>query len=203
MWLKRDGSVQTRLASVLTGVLWVVYLGSASNGNAQNIQNHTTEGNLEPTRDPGCIPYVQADNRLTPADLSLGVLACASEGNYRDAVDLFVLMQLRAVFDSKRVADKSAGQAGAVLASNIRQALGPPRLEKLQAAYGDIGGNDSPWHAEFCTQMQKSGAPDYFPHYMIQHGIKAFTNSGEDPLVAGFEPDDTWREMLVGYLKCS
>ncbi|MCF6234488.1 MAG: hypothetical protein L3J36_15505 [Rhodobacteraceae bacterium] len=187
----------------IAGAIWLLCLANAGMAVAQNVQNYTAPGNLAPTRDPGCIPYAQADNTLTPADLSLGVLACAAQDNYRDAVDLLVLMQLRAAYDSERVADPSAGQAGAVLALNVSQALGEARMLKLEAGFANLGDTGSPWHGAFCSQMQDFGVPEYFPGYMIQHGMRAFTNSGEDPLVAGFEPQVVWQELLASYLECS
>ncbi|MFT4960505.1 MAG: hypothetical protein ACI92Z_001589 [Paracoccaceae bacterium] len=124
---------------------------------AQNHYRLSTEGNLAPTQNPGCIPYQQADNTLTPADLSLGMQACAKQGNYHDLVDLNILMRLRGALDGKPVADKSAAQAIIVLRMNAQQKLGPARLAKFTTAFKEFAFGGSSRHRNFCAQMRKLG----------------------------------------------
>lgn len=187
----------------IVGIGVVFLLMLCGGAIAQTVKNYTTEGNLAPTQNPGCIAYQGADNSLSPADLHLAVLACAEQKNFAGAADLFILMQLRAVFDAKRVADPSAGQAGTVLKLTVRQALGSEKTAALQAAFEDFGGNGSSRHQAFCAAMQRNGPPQYYPAYMIQHGMWAFTQPEADPLVAGFDAAAVWKELLGSYMKCA
>jgi hypothetical protein len=167
------------------------------------VTEFTTEGNLAPTRNPGCIAVAAADPMLTPADLALGVVACAKAVNYDAATELFILMQLRSVYDTRRVSDETAHQGASVLALQVRQALGSSRLSKLQAATSRFGGTGSPRHAAFCKTVKAGGPPKYYPAYMIQHGMGAVTGTNKPPIVKGFRPRAEWRKVLRGYMKCS
>ena len=129
------------------------------------VLNIETPGNLAPTHKVGCVDLAGAKAEYSPADLALGVLACAKRGDYDKAVDLFIVMQLRAVYDSKRVKDKSAHQAGQVITMQIRETLGPRKMQKLEAALKVFGGNGSPRHQALCREMKRMGPPDYHPAY--------------------------------------
>ncbi len=167
------------------------------------VTNYEADGNLAPTHKVGCVPLKDARREYTPADLAVAVVKCADREDYDTAVDLFILMQLRAAYDAKRVKDRTAHQAGDVLGINIRNTLGPTRLKKLQAAINKFGGNNSLRHKAFCALMKRQGPPKYHPTYMIQHGITAFTGREGNGLVIGFRPQKVWRDLLKGYMKCS
>jgi hypothetical protein len=57
--------------------------------------------------------------------------------------------------------------------------------------------------AQLCDGVRKVGIPNYYPRYMILHGIKAFTG---DPykggLVEGMDADATWKKAQSEYLHC-
>lgn len=179
-------------------VMWLLPFAAYS-----QITNYESEGNLAPTHKVGCIQLKETRREYTPADLAVAVVKCADRKEYDMAVDLFILMQLRAVYDTKRVKDRSAHQAGAVLALQIRNTLGAARLKKLQAAFDKFGGDNSPRHKAFCALMKRQGPPEYHPAYMIQHGMTAFTGRDGNGLIRGFRPQKAWRDLLKGYMKCS
>ena len=166
------------------------------------VTNYEAEGNLAPTHKVGCIPLKDTRPEYTPADLAVAVVKCTDNKNYDTAVDLFILMQLRAVYDTKRVKDRTAHQAGSVLATQIRNALGPARLEKMQEALDKFGGNNSPRHKAFCALMKRQGPPKYHPTYMIQHGMSAFTGREGNGLIRKFRPQKAWPDLLKNYMKC-
>ena len=166
------------------------------------ITNYQAPGNLAPTRDPGCIKTGQAGNDLTPADLAMGVLACVDKGHYVKAASLTVLMNLRAYFDAKRVTDKSAHQAAAVLMMNLFGALSERERSALDSALSALGGDEGAWHMSFCSEQKSRPAPDYYPAYMIQHGMGAVLRPNEPALLDTFDADGTWDEVLRTYLKC-
>ncbi|RUS65047.1 hypothetical protein EGN72_01705 [Pseudorhodobacter sp. E13] len=187
----------------LAGLIGALALGLMEAASAQaQVTNHEMPGSLAPTTDPGCVSPAQAAVTLTPPDLSLGVLACAQAGDFDAAVELYVLMQLRARFDTLRVADTTAHQAEQVLAMQTFAALSPANQAQLQAAFERFGDTGGARHTAFCAVVTAQGAPDYLPDYMIQHGITAFTGVTGDGLVPGFAVQAAWDGLLGGYLQC-
>lgn len=184
--------------SGISVAMWIAASGAAM---AQGT-NHTMPGSLAPTTDPGCIVADAAPVTLTPPDLGLGVRACAKAGDFDRAVGLFILMQLRARYDTLRVADETAHQGEQVLSMETFAAMSAPEQAGLQAAFGTFGDTGSPRHVAFCAAAAASGPPDYTPVYMIQHGITAFTGIAGDGLVPGFDAPTAWPALLVNYLKC-
>ena len=64
-----------------------------------------------------------------------------------------------------------------------------------------LGNNDK--LPEICNELSRIGAPQYYPSYMIQHGMNAIIGSDtEDALVKNFDSDAAWKESLDGYLHC-
>ena len=171
-------------------------------GAAAQAENYEAEGNLAPTHNVMCVALPEAKVQYTPADLAVAVVRCGNQKEYDKAVDLFILMQLRAAYDAKRVEDRSAHQAGSVLAMQIRTELGKSRMDKMIAALGRFGDDTSPRHKAFCAEVKRSGPPDYHPTYMIQHGMSAFTGRKGNGIVKGFRPQKAWRDLLANYMKC-
>ena len=182
--------------------LFVAVMMVAGGAMAQ-VQRFETPGNLAPTRDPGCLTMTEVSPDETPANLALGIMRCVGEGRFGAAVESIILMQLFAVYDARRVADKSAHQAGQVLMMNIYSGLSEKQQKSLQEAveaFGDTGGAK---HTALCAQMAGQGPPRYHPAYMIQHGMAAFTGLEGDGLVPGFDAGLAWSDVLASYLKCS
>ncbi len=173
----------------------------ASSAVAQ-VVNRETEGNLAPTRLLGCVPAAQADVMLNPADLAESVLVCFSEGQDDRAAELLIMMQLRARFDAKRVADKTARLGGQVLSLTLSERAGPQWADRIKPAAGALLRPGSKRFREFCALMRRQGPPQYHPDYMIQHGMNAFLSSNEEELVAGFDGEREWSDAVDNYLRC-
>lgn len=186
-----------RFVALAVGFLVIPFIAT---GQTKNFES---EGNLARTHDVMCIAVQDAKVQYTPADLAMAIVRCGKKKEFDKAVELLVLMQLRAAYDAKRVEDKSAHQAGAVLAMQIRAELGQSRMEKIMAAFGRIGGDGSPRHKAICAEVKRAGPPDYHPAYMIQHGMSAFIGRKGNGLVKGFQSKKVWRDLLANYLKCS
>jgi hypothetical protein len=167
-------------------------------------RNYEVLGNLEATVNPGCIAAAGADAALSPPDLGLGVLACAKAGQMERALDLYILMQLRAEFDKKRVVDKTAWQAEDVLSSAVAQSMGAKRRKALEAEFNAFGGDGSARHKAFCAGQKKAGAPSHSPRWMVAHGMGAVIgDKGQgDGTRAGFKPKSAWSRLLKDYLHC-
>ena len=80
--------------------------------------------------------------------------------------------------------------------------LGPAKLAKFTAAFREFAFDGSTRHRNFCDHMRKSGPSNYVPNYMIQHGIWAFTKPEAEPLLADFDAEKTWQDLLDSSLKC-
>lgn len=150
----------------------------------------------------GCVAIEDVENSATPADISLGVRDCLAEGYYNAAIELFLLMGLRANFDTLRVVDDSAHWAGASLSEDILDALSDQERYELQGALEWFGGTGSVRHQNFCTVQQAATPPDYHPEYMISQGFRDRSGDKSDELVAGFDAPARWQRLLVDFLEC-
>jgi hypothetical protein len=190
-------SGQRRFGLMRRLALLVLFAGPAQ------ARNYEVLGNLEATVNPGCIVAASADPVLSPPDLGLGVLACAKAGQMEKALDLYILMQLRAEFDKKRVVDKTAWQAEDVLSSSVAQSMGTKRRNALEAEFDAFGGDGSPRHKAFCAGQKKAGAPSHSPRWMVAHGMGAVIGEGQgDGTRAGFKAKSAWSRLLKDYLHC-
>jgi len=55
----------------------------------------------------------------------------------------------------------------------------------------------------YCTRVRKIGPPDYYPRYMVQHGMRAFTGrKSPRGLVRNFNAEKAWEKSLDTYLHC-
>ena len=177
-------------------------LALAATGAVAQVQDFRTPGNLAATVDPGCISVEKAAPTLSPPDLGLGVRACAKAGKWDEAAELYILMQLRAVYDVERVADISAHQAASVLSMQVTGSLPRGGERKIQAAAERFGGTGGARHKAFCRTVKAAGRPQHSPAWMVQHGMGAVLGEGGDGLVKGFKPDAAWNKVLRGYMKC-
>jgi hypothetical protein len=62
-------------------------------------------------------------------------------------------------------------------------------------------------HASLCEQVKKVGPPQYFPGYMVSHGLgvmqSALANQAPaSPLDPKFDAAATWRDLIANYLLC-
>ncbi len=179
----------------VVGMLW------ATQGAAQ-VTNYEADGNLESTYDVGCVALSELSNAYSPADLAGGVIRCFKDGQDDRAFEMIVTMQLRTAFDTLRVEDTTAHQAGQVMMLEIQYAAGEafgPRMQDAAAQFGDSG---SPRHSALCAQMAEFGPPSHSPRYMVQHGMTAFTGREGDGLLDDFDPVESWEMLLEEYLQC-
>jgi hypothetical protein len=169
------------------------------NGKVTNI---TSKGNLASYQALGCIPLGEVKNTFTPADIHKGVRKCIEQGNYDFAASLYLLAFIYGIFDAERVTDKTAGQA--ILALNMNTFSSVPQDEKIKVdeAIKHIA-QDSELLGKLCGEINKIGPPDYYPSYMILHGVRAFTGNPHDgALIKNFDALGTWKKIQSNNLKC-
>ena len=167
------------------------------------IVQHYTSGNLEVTHDVGCVGFDDLSNEYTPADLYAATAKCFSSDKLEQASQLFALAGAYGAFDQQRVADASAHQAIQMLQMQLFQNEPVEKRKILGEHFIKAFSPDTPELAKSCDQIREIGAPNYFPRYMIQHGIKAFLEQQPNQgLVKDFNSADAWESALNSYLHC-
>lgn len=166
------------------------------------VTNVISEGNLASYQAVGCIPLAEVKNTFTPADMHKGVGLCIEQGNYDYAANLYLLAFMYGIFDAERVTDKTAGQAILVLNMNTFSKVQQDKKIKVEEAIKRIA-KDSELLGKLCGEINKIGPPDYYPSYMILHGVKAFTGNPHDgALVENFDTSGVWKRIQSKNLKC-
>lgn len=170
-----------------------------TNGKFTNLR---AEGSLESTRTIGCIPLAQAKNTFTPPDLYKGLGECLSQDNYEFSAGLSALAGIYAMFDAARITDKTAGQAKSGLIMNTFSTVPLEKKQKYVEAINRVAKNPEQL-GKLCGEIKEIGMPNYYPSYMILHGIKAFTgNPHEGALIKDFDSSSVWKKLQSDFLHC-
>lgn len=169
-----------------------------------NVTNMSAEGNLAPTRQLNCIDLSEAKNTYTPPDLHTGIKQCLADDNYDRAVQLFALAGIYAKFDAQRVVDVSAKDGGQALIMQTFASATPEQKQGFRQAMSTIS-SDPEKHRSLCAAIGRVGPPDYFPRYMVMHGMNVFLKGPTDDraLVANFDAKATWADLQDQYLHCA
>jgi hypothetical protein len=160
------------------------------------------EGNLESLNPCGCIELSEVTNKHNPADILHGMGKCIELNQFEKAARLFAVAGVYGRYDTYRVKDKSAHQALLVLQQdiilnvdeNVKSKLVEILMKELEKGSNELN--------NICTSIQKIGMPKYYPKYMIQHGIQAFTENNDNGLVKEFDSEKSWDLALKEYLHC-
>lgn len=168
--------------------------------NAADFINVQAPGNLEVTNKLSCISIEEVKPSYSPADLFYGVSQCLDKREYEKAAVLYSIAFAYGKYDSLRVADKSAHEALSVMKFNLMNAK-KEHIDTFQTVVTEKFKD----RAKLCKELQCIQPPEYFPRYMIQHGIQVFTQATlpNNGLIENFNAQDAW-EMGVkkDYLKC-
>ena len=163
------------------------------------ITQYSIEGNLEPKKNPGCLTMSEAVSSLNPADLTLGILECYKNDDVNKALDMFWVMKIRGFFDAKRVNDISAGAAIGMLQAELFGITGENFLIEMQNL---LDQDTAKFFNRLCTTMKVLGPPDYYPEYMILHGMNAFLGIEGDGLKPDFNIEVEWNKVIKTNLNC-
>jgi ankyrin repeat protein len=153
-----------------------------------------------------CVQLDSIDNSHTPIELYSSLNDCMQNNRDADAVSLFILAGMDSSFDSVRVADKTAGQARAILIMALFEGMAADVHARFETATKSLMDHPSR-HAILCEQVKKVGPPQYFPAYMVNHGLgvmqSALANQASPtPLEPKFDAAATWRDLITNYLNC-
>ena len=198
-----EGDMRTATAFTFTGMMLCIATNCFATEPASRpqIKNYEALGNVESKHEPGCIGTANLSNKFTPVDLYRAVVVCAKQGKNKDGALLFGLAGAYGRFDTLRVSDNSAHQAVSVL-KMILSGMAPDQQNAFQEAVSKTFGSPDGLAAA-CKEIKRIGPPNYYPEYMIQHGLDAFIKSGsDDGLVKDFNAQAAWKESLDSYLHC-
>jgi hypothetical protein len=190
-----------RILALCMVVSLVTSCGGTATGPAR-ITNYEAPGNLESRRDIGCAGLGSIRNTYSPADLYRGIPKCVEQRDFEAGIFLFALAGIYGRYDSLRVADRTAHQAVTVLrmryVDELPEAPKKALFERLRAIA------DNPERlSNLCARIREVGSPNYYPRYMVQHGMGAFLgNSTKDGLVPEFNSITAWEKALDSYLHC-
>jgi hypothetical protein len=158
------------------------------------VTNYEAEGNLK--SDTAVKPKEIKDitNKHNPVDLFELVRAKLKDKKYDEAAVAYLFAYSYGVYDTYRVEDKSAHQAIFVLGNRAIGDMSKKQIEKFQEAMRVLMEDKN----KVLDILNKVGKPDYYPKYMVQHGIGAFTgNKNKDGLVPNFDAEKAWKDTLV------
>lgn len=178
-----------------------MFLG-VNNIQAQEIKSIEAEGNLESPKPFGCVELSEVTNEHNPADILNGIGKCIELKDFDKAAKLFAISGVYGTYDTYRVKDKSAHQALLVLQQGILLNIEEKDKEPLISSLNKTLEKDSEELNSVCHTIRKIGEPNYYPKYMIQHGIQAFMDNKGDGLVEEFNSEESWNLALTNYLHC-
>lgn len=171
---------------------------------APNITNYEAQGNLESTNNVGCVGSDKLSRKFTPPDMYKAAAICAQQDMDKEGIFLVALAGAYGQFDTLRVADKTAHDAPNISRMTSFGSLDASKKNAFQASMKATFSKPDAL-AVICNDVIRIGPPDYFPRYMIQHGMGAFI---QDPkagngLVDGFDASAAWSQILGSYLHCA
>ncbi len=167
--------------------------------NAVEVVNVQAPGNLEVTNNLSCIDVDDVKSSYSPTDLFSGIYQCLDKRDYEKAVMLYSVALVYAKYDTLRVADKSAHQALGVMKLNLMNAK-KEHIDKFQSLLTEKFQDKN----KMCQAVKGIQPPTYFPRYMIQHGIQAFTQTTQpnNGLIENFNAKDAWASVKKDFMKC-
>jgi hypothetical protein len=161
---------------------------------AAQVTNYEVEGNLKSDTVVKPKEIKDITNKHNPVDLFELVRTKIKHKKYDEAAVAYLIAFSYGKYDTFRVEDISAHQAILVLGQKALGDLSEKHknkfLEAMQLLMRD--------KEKVLGILNKVGKPDYYPRYMVQHGMGAFTgNKSKDGLVPDFDPDKAWKKTLV------
>jgi hypothetical protein len=186
------------MKSLAVGVSMLCFCLTSFGGN---IINYAAPGNLKSTNNLECVGAEKLTNQYTPPDLYKAAEKCVFQSKYNEGVFLFALAGTYGNFDTFRVTDRTAHEAMTVL---LMEAFSSVSEEKKAAFEKALSiSTTPPALTALCKKIALIGPPNYYPTYMIQHGMGAFIEQGSHTdMVANFDAQAAWEKALATYLHC-
>ncbi len=136
----------------------------------------------------------------TPLDLYPVMPDCMAKKLYQEAGDIYALAGVYGYFDRLRVRDRSAHEAVSVLAMTFGAKLTDDFREYLKSITTGEG------LTQLCGRIRTIGMPDYFPHYMVSHGLGSHRAALKGEVASqplhDTNPVEIWNHALDKYFHC-
>jgi TPR repeat protein len=186
-------------------VSWLTKAAELHDANALKALAQLEQANVR------CIGRDGLGNQLTPVELYKDVASCIDQEKYDDGLFLFALAGAYGRFDILRVKDATAHGVVGFLPGMFFNQLDKTKVAAFQDRVKQMSGNDS-LKAKYCSDLESMSPPQYFPTYMISHGLAATANAlgaplpgnspGDNPLVSPFDAPKAWKQAVDEYLQC-
>lgn len=186
---------------IFSRAMITVALASVAHVGAAQVVNHEAAGNLESLNNIGCVAHAEVRNTFSPADLYRATAECIRKNDYDRAVYLSAVAGVYARFDAMRVLDPSATAAQDAVRSKYMGHLSDSQQRRFFKRLSETASDDGALEA-ICRNIRQLGAPAYYPNYMIQHGMRAFSPTAGKSLKDDFDAASAWQESLVAFLHC-
>lgn len=162
------------------------------------------KGNLEVTKPLSCVDIDTLSSSHTPADIFTGVSACIKKNDIYKAVRLYALALTYGHYDKLRMVDKTSRGAISVLQFKTFSLANKELKEKIKAEIKrqSSANSNSKDFKTLCEGIKKLGKPNYYPKYMVRHGMSAFTGKASG-ILPDFNEEESWHKSIHGFLKCS
>jgi hypothetical protein len=183
---------------------FLLFAGCLARAARTDITATRQAGDLAAVHPMDCMPLAQASNALAPPDIYKGGVDCIAKADYESAAKLFLLADVYAKFDTFRIADKTAGDSPTVLVMNALVDVSEEKKRNLLDAITQIN-KDPERLRRLCEEVRTIGMPNYYPRYMILHGMRAHSSRDpeKDALLKDFDAVGTWNKLQAIVLRCS
>jgi len=193
--------VRRLFLAIAVGVAGISGCADSPQKGQARFTNIEAKGNLQSLRPVGCVNVSELTNQHTPADIYPGVRKCIDSGEFERGGRLFIVAGAYGRHDTLRVVDQTAHQAISVLRIKNLGDVDKARQEAFREFLKDRYRPDSSELAALCGELRRIGPPAYYPTYMTQHGMSAFTGAGGG-LREDFKTSDAWASALDSYVHC-
>ena len=105
--------------------------------------------------------------------------------------------------DAARVADKTAQAAMSVLNLRIFHAMDDATRDAFQEQAIRMGDAEDTLYPRSCEIATRLGPPDYYPKYMIAHGMAAFAADAGDGMKADVDEEALWVDVMERINGCA
>lgn len=186
----------------LLSSLSLAYCLLSGSALSSELQSFDHKDSLRAQSPLGCVPVDEIVSTSSAADIAAGALRCLKSRKYAMAAELVMAASAFSHFDAQRVADGSARVAHQALYTQTFARQSQSRMEALFAEMNKLTPG-SERHREICTWLRTLPPPDYLPTYMIAHGLAAFRENPEPPLLAEFKAEAAWQDSVGTHLNCA
>lgn len=149
-----------------------------------------------------CLDKTRLTKKMSPMELWASIASCVSSERYDDGVFIYALAGAYGAFDHQRVADASAHQVSQLLPMLAFASMSDKKVTAFEARKSQLLEDESR-RAVYCKDIARLGPPDYYPAYMVQHGLGAVNGADASrALVVPFDAKAAWAKAVAQYLEC-